>query len=302
MADPVDATAEPRHARSGGGTYDRARWSAPPADARLLAASGAGVDFIYQRGISRDPSAQVQEVLAPPAESFQLLLLPRPRGLTTWFEGERLRSGAPDRHAILIPKGVASRWVTSAAFAEAVHLHISDRFVAALGEETPGWLGLQGGIVDVTGRGAAIYDAVVHEARLGQSDALRAEAFARLLLSDLTARHELGAKAGLTPLQIRRVREFLTHSLDRAVTIADMAAIAGLSASYFARAFRTSFGTTPADYLERLRMEQAKQQLRQGVPILHVALAVGYASQTAFGAAFKRATGLTPGAWRRAAD
>jgi AraC-like DNA-binding protein len=293
-----DSAIDPLHADSGGGTYDRAEWLSTPADARLLAASGAGVDFIYQRGISRDPDVRVQEVLAPPAQAFQLLLLPRPRGLTSWFDGELMRKGAPDRHALLVPKGVSSRWVTSADFSEAIHLHISDRFVDTLDADAPGAARLPSGVIDVTGRGAAIYDAVVHEARLGRSDALRAEAFARLLLSDLTSKPDARV-SGLTPLQIRRVREFIVEALDRPITIADMARVAGLSASHFARAFGTSLGTTPAAYVERLRMEQAKHQLRQGVPIIEAGVAAGYSSQTAFGAAFKRATGLSPGAWRR---
>jgi AraC family transcriptional regulator len=54
--------------------------------------------------------------------------------------------------------------------------------------------------------------------------------------------------------------------------------------------------------LRQFRLEQAMQMLREtDAPVVTVAAALGYASQTAFAAAFKRLTGDTPTDWRRRA-
>jgi AraC family transcriptional regulator len=50
----------------------------------------------------------------------------------------------------------------------------------------------------------------------------------------------------------------------------------------------------------RRRIERAKQLLRDTeLPVLQVALRTGFASQSHLSTAFKRATGSTPGAYRR---
>jgi AraC-like DNA-binding protein len=55
-------------------------------------------------------------------------------------------------------------------------------------------------------------------------------------------------------------------------------------------------------YLARWRIRLAEELLRRpGTTLAGVALAVGYASEFAFSAAFKRERGLAPAAWRRAA-
>jgi AraC-like DNA-binding protein len=265
----------------------------------LLASSRAGVDFIYQYGRSSDPRVVTQEVLAPAAETCHIILLPRLRDLCTWFDGREVRLSAGDRQLVIMPKAIPSRWVTGAGFAEAVHLHTSDDFIRAVAAEGGGGA-LKCGLIDVSGRGAAIYDAVVNEARLGCSTALRAEAFARLILSDLLDVAKPAA-AGLTPLQIRRVREFVASRLDDPPTLAEMAKVVDRSVSHFARAFKVSLGMSPVAYVERMQIDEAKRHLSAGAPLIDVALSAGFASRSAFGAAFKRATGFTPGAWRRAA-
>jgi AraC-like DNA-binding protein len=88
----------------------------------------------------------------------------------------------------------------------------------------------------------------------------------------------------------------------RAWTVASLAAEAGLSRAAFARRFAAAVGEPPLAYLTRWRMRLAEELLRRpGTTLAGVALAVGYASEFAFSAAFKRERGLAPAAWRRAA-
>lgn len=75
----------------------------------------------------------------------------------------------------------------------------------------------------------------------------------------------------------------------------DLAAIGHLSRSQFAARFRTAVGRAPMDYLLQWRMTLARKALaKPGTTVSAVAAEFGYASESAFGAAFRRITGATP--------
>ena len=77
--------------------------------------------------------------------------------------------------------------------------------------------------------------------------------------------------------------------------VGELAAEAGLSRTAFAVRFRRVGGETPMGYLTTLRMLRAVALLRlREAPLARVAAAVGYASESAFGAAFKRTMGDAP--------
>jgi AraC-like DNA-binding protein len=84
-------------------------------------------------------------------------------------------------------------------------------------------------------------------------------------------------------------------------TVADLGARAGLSRSAFARRFAALVGRPPLAYLTWWRLTLAARRLRAGdAPLAAVAREVGYGSEFAFAAAFKREFGTPPGAYRRA--
>lgn len=84
-------------------------------------------------------------------------------------------------------------------------------------------------------------------------------------------------------------------------TVASLAAQAGLSRAPFARRFTTLVGQPPLTYLTWWRMTTATRLLRDTTASLHdIAAKVGYSSEFAFAAAFKRAHGTPPGQYRRA--
>lgn len=83
-------------------------------------------------------------------------------------------------------------------------------------------------------------------------------------------------------------------------TVARLAATAGLSRATFARRFTARTGQPPLVYLTWWRMTLAARMLRStDEPLNSVATAVGYASEFAFAAAFKRSFGIAPGRYRR---
>jgi AraC family transcriptional regulator len=105
---------------------------------------------------------------------------------------------------------------------------------------------------------------------------------------------------GLSPHALRRAIERLRSDSDADVSLAALASDAGLSRFHFCRAFRESTGLSPHAWLRQNRLERAMDTLRDtDVAIANVAERLGYASQTAFSAAFKKLTGETPSEWRR---
>jgi len=90
--------------------------------------------------------------------------------------------------------------------------------------------------------------------------------------------------------------------LGRKWTLEALARVAGMSRSSFAVRFKDTVGEPPMDYLTRWRMMVASDRLANaGMPIAVVAPTVGYKSESAFGAAFKRVIGYSPRQFAKAA-
>jgi len=107
-------------------------------------------------------------------------------------------------------------------------------------------------------------------------------------------------RGGLSPAALRRVQLFVEANLGRAIHLHDLAARAALSPYHFARAFKTSAGTTPRSYVEQRRIEKAKRLLTESSqPLAQVAMDVGFGTQSRLTSTFKRRTGFTPGEYRR---
>ncbi len=100
--------------------------------------------------------------------------------------------------------------------------------------------------------------------------------------------------------RLKRAIEFIETHLDSRVALADVAGAAGLSRMHFAAQFRVATGFRPHEYVLRRRVEKAQTMLATtDMPIVELALAVGFSTQAHFTAVFKRFSGLTPHRWRR---
>ena len=74
----------------------------------------------------------------------------------------------------------------------------------------------------------------------------------------------------------------------------------GLSRRTFGRRFQSATGHAPLDYVQRVRIEEAKQLLETGSQsIEQIADEVGYSDIVSFRRLFKRMVGETPTAYRR---
>ncbi len=76
-----------------------------------------------------------------------------------------------------------------------------------------------------------------------------------------------------------------------------MAAIAGMSRSAFAAAFKTATGTTPASYLTDWRLTLATSMIRTGRPMKLIAAELGFAGTASLSRAFRQRMGVSPREW-----
>jgi AraC family transcriptional regulator len=102
------------------------------------------------------------------------------------------------------------------------------------------------------------------------------------------------------PAWLARLREQLQGQAGQALSIAALAASAGVHPVHLARVFRQYVGCSPGEYRRRWRVEHARRQLTASSRSLaHIAFDAGYYDQSQFANAFRRMTGMSPRAYRR---
>jgi AraC-like DNA-binding protein len=112
---------------------------------------------------------------------------------------------------------------------------------------------------------------------------------------------QTGWLAGVRDEVVGRALSLLHGRPGHPWTLADLAREAASSRSSLARRFAMLVGQPPMQYLTQWRMQVAANLLAQsGAKVATIGATVGYDSEAAFSRAFKKATGLAPGAWRDA--
>jgi len=111
---------------------------------------------------------------------------------------------------------------------------------------------------------------------------------------------ETGWLAGLGDPVVGRALALLHERSSEPWTLERLGEAASVSRSTLHERFVRFLGQPPMQYLAQWRMQLAARWLRDtDAKVLEVALEVGYENETAFARAFRRATGESPGAWRR---
>jgi AraC-like DNA-binding protein len=96
--------------------------------------------------------------------------------------------------------------------------------------------------------------------------------------------------------------DYLCQHFQEPVRMADLVRHVGFSRARMFDMFKAETGLTPNDYLQRLRIEKAKEQLRQtNRPIAEIGLATGFSTGQYFSTVFGRYTGVSPMGFRKGA-
>jgi len=175
-------------------------------------------------------------------------------------------------------------------------------------EELPHLIHLSGLATPDTGWFDAVLPLLVREtgAQRPGSGALinrLAEALFIQVLRAYLANHRppQGFLAALDDPQVFRALQYIHAEAESDLSLAGIAAAAGMSRSSLAARFKEMLGLAPMAYATQWRMLKARELLAvPGLALADIAARVGYASEAAFSRAFSRTFQETPGAFRRA--
>ena len=104
---------------------------------------------------------------------------------------------------------------------------------------------------------------------------------------------------GLSGKRLTNVLAFIDENFADDPSLAELAEVAGMSTFHFAREFKRATGTTPHQYLMRLRIEHAKELLlKSELPLVDVGFQSGFSHQSHFSRLFRKLTGTTPQTYR----
>lgn len=93
---------------------------------------------------------------------------------------------------------------------------------------------------------------------------------------------------------------YISENAANPITVEELAGRANLSPFYFTRIFKKETGFTPHEYVIQVRVNMAKFYLKTtDLPLKEIAFRSGFNSECSFCTSFKKATGLTPGSYRK---
>lgn len=101
--------------------------------------------------------------------------------------------------------------------------------------------------------------------------------------------------------RIERAVDHIYAHYSEDIGLVDLADVAGFSRFHFHRIFSSAVGETVAEFIKRIRLQQAASRLfdHPEESITDVALAVGFSSASVFARSFKERFGVTASEWRR---
>jgi len=221
----------------------------------------------------------------------------------TWRAGRAERDGVRlHGQFCVVPAGSSTRWTLSAP-ARSLLLRVEPALLRATATEL--------------GQGAGALDPAIHlrdrhieqigwmmqaEERDGHpggrvfADSLASALAARLLA--LQHRTRSGAAAAgrrLPPWLMRQLTDYIEAHLERDLTLAELAAVAGYSLSHFKALFRAAAGLPVHRYVLERRVARARQRLLEGkLGMTEIALEAGFSHSSHMARCVRRLLGVSP--------
>ncbi len=98
---------------------------------------------------------------------------------------------------------------------------------------------------------------------------------------------------------IYKALDYIKRNFNKRITLEEVAGQVFLNSSYFSKIFKNEMNTTFVSYVNKIRINAAKNLLSDiSIPLTDVSCMVGFEDQSYFTKVFKKATGVTPGKYR----
>lgn len=228
------------------------------------------------------------------------------------FEGKWTKTRCTPGDASLLTRSQRSHWCWTDDL-DVSHVYLSERLVSGVANEM-----LERSVAEVRLRDVlktvdpvvtSCVDAITREAeQRAPGSGLYVEALGTQLAVHLLRHYaavtfrEPAATAALSPVQCRRIAEYVDERLQESLSLQTLASVAQLGVWNFARRFRQSFGRAPHAYVVERRVERARTLLEDGrLSVKEVAFACGFADQAHLTRVFQARLHTTPAAFRRSA-
>jgi AraC family transcriptional regulator len=144
----------------------------------------------------------------------------------------------------------------------------------------------------------------------GPADPLYADALAHALGAHLVAHYSdrPTIKPDQAPdtlgwRQLEQVYDYIECNLHQALTVTDLATVAGISPTHFTRLFRQQTGEPPHHYVRNRRLDRAEGLIvGTQLPLAAIAIAAGFSDQSHLNRVMRAERGRTPGQLRESFD
>jgi AraC family transcriptional regulator len=283
-------------------------WRCPPASGGFLAGGVIASRWVDERTFSR-------KVATTNGVDYHTICLSlRSTSIELEMEGRSVHSGSVALGMVQVCAPTASVNALLRDPCDFLHFRVATSFLAARCDEldTRPWhddrlTGFRGFkndamIIKLT-QALLTAQAATKGLHVGYVDSIGSAIVTRLVTTpgDGLAPAESRRACGLAKWRLKRAVDYINAHLAAPIHLDDMAAAAGLSRMHFAAQFRAATGLRPREYLLRRRIDQSKTLLANDeLPLVDIALSVGFCNQAHFSSVFGRFVGQTPRRWQEA--
>jgi AraC family transcriptional regulator len=245
--------------------------------------------------------------------------LTRPTVVTRSIEGSHQETGIIEPRRLSLTPGEASTHWQHSGRPEILQVYLRQSIYAKAVNEI---FGLPCSAVDASADiipRFAIVDPLLEQLAIAVADALREgtedglyiESVAQMMAVHLARTHSSHSKTShatasnssypkISSWKMRHLSDYVEQNLDGDLSLEAMAQVIEISPLYLPRAFKAAYGRSPHQYVLTRRVEKAKELLRStSLPVVEVALAVGFSSQSHLANWFLRLVGVAPAAYRK---
>lgn len=104
------------------------------------------------------------------------------------------------------------------------------------------------------------------------------------------------------PTSIKDLKTYISDNLNAKLRLIELAKMVGMSKFQFIRWFKFNIGLTPFEYILLKKVENGRELIKQGFPVVDAALDSGFYDQSNFSNYFKRYIGMSPNSYKQSCN